>query len=206
MPAFRFSFLMASAVCMAGLALCPAARAEKNDRSRPMTLESDKPCTVDLVRQTSVCSGNVVLSQGTLMIRAERLELRETPDGYRQAVALGAEGRQASYRQKRDGADETVEGTADRIEYDSRLGTLRFIAQAQVRRLRASVPADEIHGALIVWDSVAELFSVEGGAANAGNPGGRVRAVLSPREPDPVPAGAASAPPLKSSPGLGERR
>lgn len=205
MPTLRYRSLVVGALCLAGLASSPAVRAEKNDRARPMTLESDKPCTVDLVRQTSVCSGNVVLSQGTLMIRAERLELRETPDGYRQAVALGAEGRQASYRQKRDGADETVEGTAERIEYDSRLGTLRFIAQAQVRRMRGAVPADEIHGALIVWDSVAELFSVEGGAANAANPGGRVRAVLSPREPEPVPA-AASTPPLKSTPALGERR
>ena len=57
-----------------------AAWAEKADRTRPMTLESDQPCTVSLLKQTSVCSGNVVISQGTLQIRADRLELRETPE------------------------------------------------------------------------------------------------------------------------------
>ena len=44
---------------LAGVA---AASAEKADRTRPMTLESDKPCTVSLLKQTSTCSGNVVIS------------------------------------------------------------------------------------------------------------------------------------------------
>ncbi|MFN0186858.1 MAG: lipopolysaccharide transport periplasmic protein LptA [Aquabacterium sp.] len=178
--------------------------AEKADRTKPMTLESDKPCTVDLVKQVSVCSGNVVLSQGTLLLRADRLELRETPNGYRQALAQAAAGGTAQYRQRRDGADEVVEGQAQRIEYDSRAGTLRFSGQAQVRRLRAGVAADEIHGALIVWDSLSEQFSVEGGAVTPANPGGRVRAVLNPR-PD-VAASAPMAPALRSSPSLSDRK
>lgn len=183
-----------------------AAWAEKADRSKPMTLESDQPCTVNLLKQTSVCSGNVQISQGTLQLRADRLELRETPEGYQMAQASGSAAKPASYRQKRDGVDEMVEGRAQRIDYDSRTGTLRFEGQAVVRRLQRSVVADEIQGALIVWDSVAESFNVQGGAANAGNPGGRVRAVLAPR----LPAEPASTPPpaggLRPSPALGERR
>jgi lipopolysaccharide export system protein LptA len=184
------------------------ASAEKADRAKPMTLESDQPCTVSLLKQTSVCSGNVVISQGTLQIRADRLELRETPEGYQMAQATGAPGKPASYRQKRDGADEVVEGQAQRIDYDSRAGTLRFAGAAVVRRLRGATVADEIQGALILWDSTAESFSVQGGAATAANPGGRVRAVITPR----VPADAASAPAadgagaLKPSATLGDRR
>jgi len=190
-------------VCAAG----PAAWAEKGDRSKPMTLESDQPCTVNLLKQTSVCSGNVVISQGTLLIRADRLELRETPEGYQMAQAIGSPGKAASYRQKRDGVDETVEGTAQRIDYDSRAGTLRFDGVAQVRRLQGTVVADEISGGVIVWDSVAETFNVRGGAVTAANPGGRVRAVIAPR----APADAGAAPPaaavgLKPSPALGDRR
>ncbi len=186
-----------------------AAWAEKADRSRPMTLESDQPCTVSLLRQTSVCSGNVVISQGTLQIRADRLELRETPEGYQMAVATGTAAKPATYRQKRDGGDETVEGQAQRIDYDSRAGTLRFEGAAVVRRLRGSSVADEIQGQQIVWDSTAESFNVRGGAATASNPGGRVRAVISPRAPADEAAPAttpATSGALKASPGLGDRR
>lgn len=184
-----------------------SAQAEKGDRSKPMTMESDKPCTVDLVKQVSTCSGNVVIAQGTLLIRADRVELRENPDGYRVATAYGSAGKPAQYRQKRDNLDEFVEGSADRLEYDGRADTLRFSGNALVRRVRGGTAADEIQGSLITWDNTAELFSVQGGAATAGNPGGRVRAVLAPQEraSGPAPA-AAPTPALRSTPALGERR
>ena len=85
---------VAALVCASG----QAAWAEKADRSKSMTLESDQPCTVNLLKQTSVCSGNVVISQGTLLIRADRLELRETPEGYQMAQATGSAGKAATYR------------------------------------------------------------------------------------------------------------
>ncbi len=161
--------------------LAPPAKAEKADRSKPMVVESDQGGTVDLQRQVLVYSGNVVLSQGTMLLRAERLEMRETPDGYRTAIAAGAPGKQASWRQKRDGVDETMEGTADRIDFDGRSDTLRFLGNGTVRRLRGAQLADEITGAVIVWDNINEVFRVEGGAPSALNPSGRVRAILSPR-------------------------
>lgn len=198
-------------VALGALALglgAPWAAAEKADRTKPLTMESDRPCTVDLVRQVSVCTGNVVISQGTLVIRADRVELRETPEGYRTATALGTPDKPAFYRQKRDGGDEHVEGTADRVEYDARSDTLRLVGRAQVRRMRGTVPSEEIQGAVITWDNAAELFSVQGGASTPSNPGGRVRAVLSPRAADAA-ASAASTPgstQLRPSTSLGERR
>jgi lipopolysaccharide export system protein LptA len=185
------------------------AMAEKADRTKPLTMESDQPCTVDLVRQVSVCTGNVVISQGTLVIRADRVELRETSEGYRTATAIGTAAKPAMYRQKRDGGDEQLEGSAERVEYDARADTLRFIGNAQVRRMRGTVPSEDIQGALIVWDNAAELFSVQGGAATPSNPGGRVRAVLSPRAADAAASaasGAASGAALRPSTSLGERR
>jgi len=169
-------------------------RAEKADRSKPLVIESDRGSTLDLQRQVTVLSGNAVITQGTMVLRAERIELRETPDGYRAASAIGAPGKPASWRQKRDGpGDEFVEGTAERIEFDGRADTLRLVGNGQVRRLRAGQLADEINGASIVWDNVAEVFRVEGGAVTAANPTGRVRMTLSPRAE--APAASASAPP-----------
>ena len=77
------------------------ASAEKADRSKPMVVEADRPGTVDLQRQVVVFNGNVVISQGSMVLRAQRVELRETPDGYRAASATGAAGRPATWRHKR---------------------------------------------------------------------------------------------------------
>jgi lipopolysaccharide export system protein LptA len=189
----------------AGLAAAPA-QAEKADRSKPWVIEADRDGVLDLQRQVLVYSGNVVITQGSMILRAERIEMREMPDGYRAASALGSAARPASWRQKRDSVDETVEGTADRIEFDGRADTLRFLGNGAVRRLRGGTLADEITGASILWDNTAEVFKVEGGATSAANPTGRVRAVLSPRvEP------AASAPPAQPgaqtpSRALGDKR
>ena len=182
--------------------------AEKADRTKPMVVEADRPGTVDLQHQVVVFNGNVVISQGTMVLRAERVEMREMPDGYRAASAIGSRGKPATWRQRRDGVDETVEGAADRIEFDGRADTLRFVGNGAVRRLRGSEVADEITGAVIIWDNTSEIFKVEGGATSAANPTGRVRAVLSPRaEPASAPAAAAaSAAPLTPSRALGERR
>lgn len=200
---------LAMLLLCAGFAWAPWAQAERADRGKPLALESDKPCTANLQTQTSVCSGNVVISQGTLLLRAERLEVREVA-GYITAQAFGADGAPARFRQKRDGVDEFVEGAANRITYDSRAGTVRFEGAAQVRRLRGTAVADEVQGAQILWNSLAEQLDVQGGQTTGSNPGGRVRVVITPRaegEGSAPPATAPAPPPaLKPSGGLGERR
>ena len=173
---------LCSLMCAAALA---PAQAEKADRSKPLVIEADQPGTVDLVKQLVVFNGNVVVAQGTMAIRAERVEVRERPDGHRSATALGTAGKPASFKQKRDGVDETIEGAAERIEYDSRGDVVQFTGNAQVRRLRGGTPADEISGNVITYDNGNETFSVQGAASAPGAAGsGRVRVVITPK-PEP---------------------
>jgi len=193
--ACKFCAAMKPYLFLALLVACatPPALAEKADRSKPLTIEADLPSTLDLINQVVVFSGNATLAQGTMAIRAERMELRTRPDGHRSATAIGAPGKPATFRQKRDGLDESIEGTAERIEYDSRGDVVRFVGAAQVRRLRASALADEVSGNVITYDNGNETFSVQGtagqpGAASAPN-AGRVRVVLT-----PPPESGASAP------------
>lgn len=174
------------------VALSGPALAERADRTRPMILEGDRQGTLDGQRETMVLEGNVTVSQGTLILRAERVEVRTLPNGFRTAVATGLPGRPASYRQKRDQADESVEGFADRIEFDGRNDTVRFTGNSLVRRLRGGTVADEITGAQITWDNLNEQFRVQGGTATAANPTGRVRAVLSPAPEASAPASPAA--------------
>ncbi len=191
------------AALTAFLLLAPPVQAEKADRSKPMVVEADKDGVLDLQRQVLVYSGNVVISQGSMILRAERVEMRTLPDGYRTASALGAPGKPASWRQRRDGVDESVEGSAERIEFDGRADTLRFMGNGAVRRLRGGSVADEITGANILWDNTSEVFRVEGGATSPTNPSGRVRAVLSPTAE--APASAPATTPLAPSRALGEK-
>lgn len=190
---FRLS--AAAFVVASGLLGSAPATADKADRSKPMTIEADQPGSVDLQRQVVTFNGNVVIAQGTMQLRADRVELRERPDGYREAKAFGSAERPATFRQKRDGVDEFIEGAAERIEFDARTDTFRLIGNAAVRRLRNGTVADEITGALITWDNTNELFKVAGGAATPSNPGGRVRAVFAPREPSAASAPQAEPPP-----------
>jgi lipopolysaccharide export system protein LptA len=187
--------------------VAPAASAERADRFRPLNVEADQPGRIDLANQFVVFNGNVVVTKGTIVIRAARIEVRESPDGYHSAVAIGAPGRPATFREKRDGVDETIEGEAERLEYDGRADTIRFINRASVRRMRGSALADELAGDLVSYDNTTEVFSVSGGTATPANPGGRVRAVLTPRQGTPAAEAASqAAAPLKLSPSLGEPR
>lgn len=193
--------LRAAAWCIAGaawlLAAAPAV-AEKADRGKPMEVLADRSGTADLQNQVSRFSGNVVITQGTMVIRADRVEIRQTPDGFHTGSAWGAAGAPVNYRQKRDGVDEWVEGVAERVEFDGRSEVLRFIGSAVVRRLRGGQAVDEITGSLITWNHAVEQFSVEGGTPTAANPSGRVRAVLAPRQP--ASAAAAASRPARTTP------
>ena len=154
-------------------ALTPAL-AEKADRSKPLTIEADQPGSVDLLKQVVVFNGNVVVTQGTMAIRADRVEVRERPDGYRIAIAVGSAGKPAVFRQKRDGVDETIEGEAERIEYDSRGDVVRFVGNAQVRRLRGATRGRRDQRQRDHLRQRQRDLQRAGGAA-AGQPGGRRR-------------------------------
>ena len=197
------------------LASSPLARAEKADRFKPLNVEADLPGKIDLLNQYVVFNGNVVVTKGTMTIRAARIEVRELPDGYHTAVAFGSPTHHATFRQKRDAPDEYIEGDAERLEYDGKSDVIRFVNNATVRRLHGGETTDEISGNLVTYDSSTEVFNVAGGApATASNPGGRVRAILTPKEGTAAAAeaareaaSAASAPTqLRIAPRLGEKK
>lgn len=174
----------AAALCACCLALAGAAQAERADRSKPINLESDR-MRVDDVQKTSVFEGSVVMTQGTLTIRADRITVRQDKDGFQYGTASG---NPATFRQKRDGADGYIEGEAERIEYNGKLDRVEFFNHARLLR----EPADEVRGNYISYDARTEFFTVSGGAPGVGgSPGGRVHAVIQPRataeEPGKVP-------------------
>ncbi len=203
--------LLAALVCSVG-----AAHAEKADRAKPMNIEADA-LRHDELKQTSVFSGRVVMTKGSIVLRGARLDVRQDAAGYQYGVVTAEAGKRAFFRQKRDTApgapDEYIEGESEVIEYDGKADNVRFITRAELRRYRADVLSDEITGAVIVYNNLTDVFTVDSqrnsGAQAAGGtpaPGGRVRAILAPKDPapsaQPGAKGAAGATPADPGPGL----
>lgn len=155
-----------------------AAHAEKADRDKPVNLEADT-VTLDDIKKVSVYQGNVILSQGTLMVRADRVQVTQNAAGLDKITATG---RPAAFRQKLDGRDEFIEGFSDRIEFDSTNSQLELIGQARLRR-----GGDELRGAQISYNADTEFYKVTG-QPNAQTPSGRVRAVIRPKPKAEQPA------------------
>jgi lipopolysaccharide export system protein LptA len=207
------ALVQALSVAVLALAAGAPAHAEKADRTKPLNVVADREGNFDLLKQVIVFAGNVVITKGSIVIKADRVEVRERPDGYKIAMAFGSTSHPATFRQKREGVDEFIDGQAERLEYDEKPDTIRFVNNATVRRLRGSSIGDEITGSIVTYDNTTEVFSVSGGAPSssgaASGSGGRVRAVLTPREGTPAAAEAASAAAaaaLRSSPTLGDKK
>ena len=118
------------------------AHAEKADRAKPMNIEADA-LRHDELKQTSVFSGRVVMTKGSIVLRGARLDVRQDADGYQYGVVTAEPGKRAFFRQKRDtlpGApEEFIEGEGEVIEYDGKADNVKFITRAELCRYRGAV-------------------------------------------------------------------
>lgn len=160
--------------------------AEAADRDKPIDLEADS-VKVDDAKQISTYTGNVILTQGTLIIHADKLIVREDKEGFQHSTSLG---NPTTFKQKREGKNEYMEGSAQRIEYDGRMDKVQLYTKAWVKR-----GEDIVHGDYIMYDANAEYAEVlGGGSATPGAPSGRVRAIIQPKNKT---APATNVPPAK---------
>lgn len=162
--------------------VCGSTYAEKADSDKPTNIEADQ-MAYDDVRQINTFTGNVVLTRGTLTMKAHKLVVTQDPAGYQFATLYAAPGKLASFRQKRDGGPNLwVEGQAERIDYDGKADLVKMFVRAQLRRLDGSRVTDEVEGEFISYDNRSEFFSVNNTASGVSKPGaGRVRVVIQPR-------------------------
>lgn len=156
-----------------------AAQAERADRLKPLNFVADS-ARADDARQVNILTGDVDITKGTMVLRAQRVEVRQNPNGTQTAVATGGKAGRAYFRQKREGLDEFIEGESERIDYDGVSDVVHFTGRAVMRRLRGATVADEVVGQTITYNNTTDVFQVVGGPASAA-PGGRVRGVISPK-------------------------
>ena len=153
----------ASAIFFLGVLSAGSALAERADSDKPVHLESDRATVENTGRSNSkdrisVFTGNVVLTQGTLIIRSDKMVVKENANGFQNATAYG---NLVSFRQKRDGMDEYIEGWGERMEYDSAADKVELFNQARLKR-----GPDEVHGDYISYNATTEFFQVNKGIKN----------------------------------------
>ena len=169
--------------------LCsPAVHAEKADREKPMNIEADR-MTVDDRNKVQTFEGRVKMTQGTLVILANKVVVTQDADGYQKGVATNGEGGLARFRQKREGRDEYIDGEAERIEYYNRTDKAQLFQRAYMKNGK-----DEVRGQYIEYDGYTENYLVTNGPnASVVQGGDRVRAVIQPK-------GASASSPAASKP------
>ena len=148
--------------------------------------------TSDDSKNTSVYTGNVILTQGTLLIKADELTVREDNQGFQHSTSVG---NPTTFKQKREGKNEYIEGSAQRIEYDGRMDKVHLYSKAWVKK-----GEDIVYGDYIMYDANAEYAEVIGGGSQAATPGtptGRVRAIIQPKGKKTSESNNAPASPVK---------
>ena len=180
-PGILMKRFLLSSLCLLNIAACGVAYAEKADFEKPTDIAADQ-MTYDDVKQINTFTGNVILTRGTLLMKAGRVVVTQDRSGYQSATLHAAPGGLATFRQKRDGGpDLWVDGEAERIEYDGRAELVKLFTRAKLRRLEGSKPTDEIEGQFISYDTRLEFISVNNNEPG-GKPGtGRIKAVIQPR-------------------------
>src|SRR5437867_3249410 len=166
-----------------------SALAERADRDKPINIEANSMIS-DEAKKVATFEGKVVLTQGSLIIRADRIVVQQDNDGFQRGVATG---NPARFRHKREGLGEYIDGEALRIEYDTRVDRVEFFKGARLRR----DSGDDIRGDYISYDAGTERFTVKASnEASGSGREGRVRATIMPKKP---------APQTPASPGTGRQ-
>jgi len=168
------NIIFRASIAIIGFCISFNALAEAADRNKPIELEADS-VIVDDAKKISTYIGNVILTQGTLVIRAAKLIVREDRNGFQHSTSTG---NPTTFKQKREGKNEYMTGSGRRIEYDGRMDKVQLYTKAWVKR-----GEDIVYGDYISYDANAEYAEVMGGkkSESAGPSSGRVRAIIQPK-------------------------
>lgn len=164
------------------LALGSVAHAEDADSKKPIVWSAEDPFEGNIAEKAGTLRKNVIITQGTTTIHADRVDLKQNADSSMSTTAFG---NPVSFRQKREGSDEYNEAYAKKIVYDGATGVIELFDNALLKQ-----GASEVRGNYFRYDTRTEKFIGEArpdapGVTNG--PGDRVRGVFMPRPTATVP-------------------
>jgi lipopolysaccharide export system protein LptA len=158
------------------LVLSPPCRADDGDKDKPINFSGD---TGGGSSATGVgeLSGHVTITQGTLVLHADKVTFKRNPDNSLSATATGAP---VSYRQKRQGTDEYDEAYAQRIVYDGQKQLVELFDRALLKQ----GPTKELRSDYISYNRANGVASAgaPAGTSTPDKPAARVTGVILPKD------------------------
>lgn len=146
---------------------------EKSDKDKPIEIEADS-MTVDDSKSTSIYEGDVILTQGTLIIKADTLIVREDKQGFQHSTSIG---KPTTFKQKMEGSDKFIQGKALRIEYDGHMDKIHLYKNAEVKR-----GDDIVVGDYITYDANAEIAQAMSNNSSTSGKKSRTKAIIKPKD------------------------
>jgi lipopolysaccharide export system protein LptA len=155
------------------------AHGQSSDRNQPVNIDADK-VAVDDRNKVHVFEGNVVLTQGTLTIKGDKIVITQSAAGFYNGVATAGGSRLVTFRQKRESDGAWIDGQAERIEYNNQNERAKLFNRAQVQSA-----GNMVRGQYIEYDVVTESYFVTDAPERPGGskapPENRVHVTIQPK-------------------------
>jgi lipopolysaccharide export system protein LptA len=153
-----------AATTVAGTLLAGAAFARDSDRNQPMDIESDRQEGTLDGNSINTLTGNVVIKQGSLDIRAARADIHQRGGEVVRAVLTGSQA--VLKQQMEDGSPMTAK--ADRIDYDMSTDVIVLTGSYTVTTPRGSTTGQRL------------TYDLKSGRVESGGDTGRVKMTIQP--------------------------
>lgn len=137
------------------------------DKQQPMRIEADR-VELDDATGISTYSGNVKVTQGTLVLTGELMTIHSSNNEIRKVIM---EGNPATYRQRPDNKDEDVHANSLRMEYYTEPERIILLKQAEVNQ-----QGDQLRSERIEYDVVKDQVR-----AGTDAPNERVHIIIQPK-------------------------
>ena len=151
----RVSSTVVTLVTVSLLLTGQTALARDGDLSQPVDVRADSS-EFDEQNATQSLSGNVEISQGSLRIQADRIDVFLKNN---QLARIEGSGKPIRFEQENN-AGELIEGTARAIDYDATSGVLELSGGATLQQPRQTLKSERI-----VFDARRQKVSARGNAA-----------------------------------------
>ena len=160
------------------LMLAGAASARDSDRNQPMDIDAGRQEGTLDGNSVNVLSGGVVITQGTLDIRADRADIHQSGGEVVRAVLTG---KQAVLKQQMDDGS-PMTAKADRIDYEMTSDVIVLTGNYTITTPRGTTSGQRL------------TYNLKSGRVESGGDSGRVKMTILPK------SGRASATPQKPAP------